>query len=70
MRLAFDLYATGDWQLHRLTAPMEDLGLTSRPTLKHPPPLRATSIHKMLSNPYSCGIVDSWDDASPGDTSA
>jgi site-specific DNA recombinase len=57
--LAFDLYATGDWPLHRLTAHLEDLGLTSRPTPSRPAkPLRATSVHKLLTNPYYCGIVE------------
>lgn len=55
---AFDLYATGDWTLHRLTDHLEAQGLRSRPTAtRSPQPLRMTSIHKLLKNPYYSGIV-------------
>jgi len=55
---AFDLYATGDWTLHRLTDHLEAQGLRSRPTAtRGPQPLRMTSIHKLLKNPYYTGIV-------------
>jgi site-specific DNA recombinase len=58
VQLAFDLYATGDWTLHRLTDYLEAQGLRSRPTSKRgPQPLRMTSIHKLLKNPYYVGIV-------------
>ncbi len=55
---AFDLYATGDWTLHRLTDHLEARGLRSRPTPKRgPQPISMTSIHKILRNPYYIGIV-------------
>jgi site-specific DNA recombinase len=58
VRLAFDLYRTGDWSLHRLAAHLEELGLRSRPTPKRgPSPIRATSLHKVLRNVYYTGIV-------------
>ena len=58
VKLAFDLYATGDWPLLTLTAHLEQLGLTSRPTPKRPAkPLRMTSVHKLLTNPYYHGVV-------------
>ena len=57
--LAFDLYASGDWSLHRLAEHLEALGLTSRPTAKRGPmPLRMTSIQKLLTNVYYVGIVE------------
>src|SRR3954469_2156019 len=59
VRLAFELYATGDWPLHRLAAHLEELGLRSRPTPKRPAmPLRMTSVHKLLTNPYYHGVVE------------
>lgn len=59
VQLAFDLYATGDWSLHRLTEHLEELGLRSRPTPKRgPKPLELTSVHKLLRNVYYVGIVE------------
>jgi site-specific DNA recombinase len=58
VQLAFDLYATGNWTLHRLADHLEAQGLRSRPTAaRGPQPLRMTSIHKLLKNPYYTGIV-------------
>lgn len=55
---AFDLYATGNWTLHRLADHLEARGLRSRPTAKRgPQPLSASSVHKMLKNPYYKGVV-------------
>jgi site-specific DNA recombinase len=55
---AFDLYATGDWTLHRLADHLEARGLRSRPTTKRgPQPVSMTSIHKVLRNPYYIGVV-------------
>jgi site-specific DNA recombinase len=59
VQLAFDLYVSGDWPLSKLAEHMEAQGLTSRPTPSRPPsPIRKTSIHKMLRNPYYIGIVE------------
>src|SRR5205814_1457175 len=59
VQLAFALYDTGEWSLHELTDHLDALGLRSRPTPKRgPAPLRMTSIHKMLRNPYYVGIVE------------
>ena len=55
---AFDLYATGNWTLHRLADQLEAQGFRSRPTPKQgAKPLRANSIHKLLKNPYYMGVV-------------
>jgi site-specific DNA recombinase len=55
---AFDLYATGNWTLHRLAVYLEAEGFRSRPTPKQGArPLRANSIHKLLRNPYYMGVV-------------
>ncbi len=59
IKLAFDLYATGDWTLHRLAAHLEALGLRSRPTPKRGErPIGLTSVHKILKNVYYVGIVE------------
>jgi site-specific DNA recombinase len=58
VQLAFDLYATGDWPLAGLAEHLEALGLRSRPTPKRgPSPIRKTSVHKLLRNPYYIGVV-------------
>ncbi len=55
---AFGLYATGDWTLHRLADHLEARGLRSRPTTQRgPKPLTASSVHKLLRNPYYIGVV-------------
>lgn len=59
MQLAFDLYATGDWPVRRLTEHLEAQGLTSRPSAKRSAmPIGKGSIHKMLRNVYYVGIVE------------
>ena len=59
VQLAFDLYATGDWPLSKLTKHLHAQGLNSRPTAnREPAPIRKTSIHKMLHNAYYVGIVE------------
>jgi DNA invertase Pin-like site-specific DNA recombinase len=58
VRMAFALYATGDWTLIKLTAHLAQLGLTSRPTVKlAAKPLAVSTVHAMLSNDYYAGIV-------------
>jgi site-specific DNA recombinase len=59
VQLAFDLYASGDWTLSKLTEHLRAQGLTSRPTpARGASPIRKTSIHKMLRNVYYTGIVE------------
>jgi site-specific DNA recombinase len=58
VRLAFDMYATGDWSLIALTEHLKAQGLTSRPTAKLPSkPLGVSAVHKMLHNRYYLGEV-------------
>ncbi len=56
---AFELYATGDYSIDRLEATMADLGLTSRRTPRHPAArtVAASTLHKMLTDPYYLGYV-------------
>ncbi len=56
---AFELYATGEYSIDRLEATMADLGLTSRRTPRHPGerPVAASTLHKMLTDPYYLGYV-------------
>ncbi|HSZ13115.1 MAG TPA: recombinase family protein [Solirubrobacteraceae bacterium] len=58
VKLAFTLYSTGEWPLHRLAAHLEEQGLRSRGTRRYPErPLGANRINSMLRNPYYIGIV-------------
>jgi site-specific DNA recombinase len=61
IRLAFQLYATGQWTLHNLADHLEEQGLRYRATRKLPErPLAHNRIHDLLRNPYYKGIV-AWD---------
>jgi site-specific DNA recombinase len=58
VRLAFDLYATGEYSISRLRDTLEAHGLTTRPTRKLASrPLSRPAVAKMLRNPYYVGIV-------------
>jgi site-specific DNA recombinase len=58
IQLAFALYSTGEWTLHRLAAHLEEQGLRSRGTRRYPErPLGANRINTMLRNPYYKGLV-------------
>lgn len=58
VKLAFSLYATGQWTLHKLAAHLEREGLRSRGTRRYPErPLSNSRIHAMLHNPYYMGVV-------------
>ncbi len=58
VKLAFTLYATGEWSLHRLADHLEGQGLRSRGTRRFPErPLGANRLNSMLRNPYYMGIV-------------
>lgn len=56
---AFELYATGEYSIDRLTATMADLGLTSRPSARWPQirPVSDSTLHRMLRDPYYSGFV-------------
>jgi len=68
VRQAFELYATGDYSIDRLTAAMADLGLTTRPSTRWPreQPVSDSKLHTMLSDPYYAGWVVVDGDLIPG----
>ena len=58
IKLAYELYATGDWSVLDLAEYLEVRGLVSRPTPSKPArPLKPNNLHKVLTNPYYKGIV-------------
>jgi len=58
VKIAFSLYGTGDWTVRRLATYLKQEGLRSLGTHRYPErPLSASSIHKVLGNPYYAGIV-------------
>jgi len=64
---AFELYATGDYSIDRLTAAMADLGLTTRPSARWPEqPVSDSKLHSMLSDPYYAGWVEVDGELIPG----
>ncbi len=65
---AWELYATGEYSIERLTATMADLGLTGRPSPRWPQvrPVSDTKLHVMLRDPYYAGFVTYKGDIYPG----
>jgi site-specific DNA recombinase len=58
VRLAFELYARGNYSLRELAQIMEDRGLRSRPTAKAPAkPLGNNRLQALLRNDYYIGVV-------------
>lgn len=58
VKMAFSLYATGEWTLHKLADHLAREGLRSRGTPKYPErPLTASRVHSMLHHPYYMGVV-------------
>ena len=57
VKLAFTLYSTGEWPLHRLAAHLEEQGLRSLGTRRYPERPLGNRINAMLRNPYYIGIV-------------
>jgi site-specific DNA recombinase len=58
IRQAFELYASGDYSLDRLTQTMADLGLRSRPTKRFPAkPVSLEQLRLILANPYYTGVL-------------
>ncbi|QIS18919.1 recombinase family protein [Nocardia terpenica] len=59
VRRAWELYATGDYTIDDLETAMADLGLTCSPTPRWPGgrSVSATTLHRMLSDPYYTGYV-------------
>lgn len=58
IRMAWELYATGEYTIDRLYATMADQGLTTRASRRSPAqPLAASQLHRMLQDPYYLGLV-------------
>ena len=58
VRWAFQAYASGDWTVSQITDELADRGLTTPPTPRRPAkPLVASTVHRMLTNPYYKGEV-------------
>jgi site-specific DNA recombinase len=56
---AFQLYATGDWTLERLTAELAARGLCNRGRRDYPPkPLSLGGVAKLLANKTYVGLID------------
>jgi site-specific DNA recombinase len=56
---AFQLYATGDWTLERLTAELAARGLRNRGRRDYPPkPLSLGGVAKLLANKTYMGLID------------
>ncbi len=54
VKKAFELYAAGKWSLYALTKKMGELGLRN----KNGKPFIKNGIHKMLKNPFYCGLIE------------
>lgn len=64
----FELYASGDFSLEKLAQTMNDRGLTTRSTRRHPN-ARTVSVnkwHTMLADPYYMGLVRYKGELFPG----
>ena len=58
MRLAFELYATGEWTIAILADHLADKGLTTLATPRVPSkPIDGAKLNKLLVNPYCRGLV-------------
>jgi site-specific DNA recombinase len=67
MRLAFELYATGNWTLAALADHLADRGLTTLATPRVASvPIDGKKLNKLLINPYYKGLVKFRDAYHPG----
>jgi site-specific DNA recombinase len=67
IKVAFSLYATGQWSIRDLAVHLEQEGLRSRGTRRYPErPLSASRVHQILRNPYYAGIVEWNGERYPG----
>jgi site-specific DNA recombinase len=67
VRLAFELYATGEYSTSDLAVVLEERGLRSRPTPKQPAkPLGANRVQTLLRNDYYVGVVHYRGHSYPG----
>ena len=67
VRTMFELYATGEYSIERLSDAVADLGLTTRPTRRNASqPVATSHIHRMLSDPYYTSVVVYQGEMYPG----
>lgn len=57
VKLAFELYATGDYSLRDLTEELTDRGLRTRPGRYPASPISDSKLNTLLRDPYYLGIV-------------
>ena len=58
VRLAFELYASGEYSIQRLQETLADQGLTSRPSSRwSAKALSVSQLHQLLRNPYYTGLL-------------
>ncbi len=67
IRLAFELYATGEYTLENIADELTDRGLLTKPTPKRPAvPISINKVVLMLRDPYYIGMVRYKGDLYPG----
>jgi site-specific DNA recombinase len=67
IRLAFELFADGDFTITTLTDAINDLGLRTRPTRTRPTrPLSRSQVHRMLRSDFYIGVVSLRGAKQPG----
>lgn len=67
IRIAWNLYATGEYSLDRLQTTMADQGLLTRASGRRPAqPVSLSKLHQMLHNPYYTGMVTYKGEIFPG----
>ena len=67
VRLAFELYATGEYTLHDLSDELTDRGLLTKPTASRPAgPVSVNKLHVMLKDRYYIGVVTYKGEEYPG----
>ncbi len=67
VKLAFELYATGEYTLTDIVDELTDRGLTTRPTAKNPAgPVSVNKIHQMLQDRYYIGYITYKGEEFPG----
>ena len=57
LRLAFELYATGDYSISQLAAVLDDRGLRTRPGRQPEGPISTSTLARLLQDRYYAGFV-------------
>ena len=67
VKLALELYATGDYSITDIVEEPTARGFTTRPTTKHPAwPISVNKVHRMLASRYYLGYVPYEDEEFEG----